>query len=115
ALATFAQGLQDAFVAQSIVHPTLRYGQRGRSGPGTPPGEVVYQRDGALAMRLAARQAGIDPQSCFILATNELDAALLSPKDLFPVKKTMPTQSSNTFSPSFTPPPPCRYAAVAQH
>ena len=34
-------------------------------------------------MRLAARQAGIDPQSCFILATNELDATLLSPQELF--------------------------------
>jgi hypothetical protein len=34
-------------------------------------------------MRLAARQAGIEPQSCFILATNELDATLLSPQELF--------------------------------
>jgi hypothetical protein len=43
----------------------------------------VYQLDGALAMRLAVRQAGIDPQSCFILATNALDATLLSPQELF--------------------------------
>jgi hypothetical protein len=32
---------------------------------------------------LAARQAGIDPQSCFLLATNALDATLLSPQELF--------------------------------
>jgi len=43
----------------------------------------VYQLDGALAMRLAARQVGIDPQSCFILATNALDATILSPQELF--------------------------------
>ena len=34
-------------------------------------------------MRLTARQAGIDPQSCFILATNVLDSTLLSPQELF--------------------------------
>jgi hypothetical protein len=70
-------------VAQSTVHPTPRYGQLGYSGPGTPPDQAVYQLDGALAMRLAARQAGIDPQSCFLLATNELEATLLSPQELF--------------------------------
>ena len=34
-------------------------------------------------MRLAARQAGIDPQSCFVLTTNELDATFLSPQEPF--------------------------------
>jgi hypothetical protein len=43
----------------------------------------VYQLDGALAMRLAARQGRIDSQRCFILATNALDATLLSPQELF--------------------------------
>src|SRR5438552_10737579 len=43
--------------------------------PSTPPH--------AMAMRLAARQVGIDPQSCFILATNALDATILSPQELF--------------------------------
>jgi hypothetical protein len=33
-------------------------------------------------MRLAARQARIELQSCFILATNELDATLLSLQEL---------------------------------
>jgi len=70
-------------VVQSTVRPTPRYGQRGPPDPGTPPDQIVYQLDGALAMRLAARQVGIDPQSCFILATNALDATILSPQELF--------------------------------
>ena len=36
-----------------------------------------------MAMRLAAHQAGIDLQSCFILAANALAATLLSPQELF--------------------------------
>jgi hypothetical protein len=44
--------------------------------------QVVYQLDGALAMRLAARQARIELQSWFILATNALDATFLSPQEL---------------------------------
>ena len=77
ALTTFGQGLQATFVAHSTVRPTPRYAKRGRPGPGTPPDQVVYQLEGALAMRVAARQALIDHQSCFILATNELDDTLL--------------------------------------
>jgi len=42
----------------------------------------VYQLDGALAMRIAARQALINQHSCFILATNELDDTLLPPQEL---------------------------------
>ncbi len=83
ALATFAQGLQATFVVQSTVRPTPRYAKRGRPSPGTPPDHVVYQLDGALAMRLAVRQTLIDQHSCFILATNELDDTLLPPQELF--------------------------------
>jgi transposase len=82
ALATFAQSLQVTFVAQSTIRPTPRYAKRGRPGPGTPPDQVVYQREGALAMRIAARQALIGQHSCFILATNELDDTRLSPQEL---------------------------------
>jgi transposase len=82
ALAAFAQSLQATFVAQSTVRSTPRSAKRGRPGPGTPPEQVVYQLDGALAMRIAARQALIDHQSCFILATNELDDTCLPPQEL---------------------------------
>ena len=43
---------------------------------------MVYQIDGALASSLTARQARIDQHSCFILATNELDATQLPPQEL---------------------------------
>jgi transposase len=82
ALATCAQGLQATFVAQSTVRPTPRYDTRGRPGQGTPPDQVVYRLEGALAMRIAARQALIDQHSCFILATNELDDTLFPPQEL---------------------------------
>jgi transposase len=82
ALATFAQSLQATFVAQSTVHPVRRYAKRGRPGPGTLPDQIMYQLEGALAMRIVTRQAHIDQHSCFILATNELDDTLLSPQEL---------------------------------
>jgi transposase len=82
ALATFAQGLQATFLATSSVYPASRYGKRGRPGQGSPPASVVYHINGALASRIAMRQAIVDQHSCFILATNELDATLLPPQEL---------------------------------
>lgn len=82
ALATFAQGLQATFVAQSTIQPIPRYAKRGRPGQGIPPDQVMYQLEGALAMRIAVRQALVDQHSCFLLATNELDDALLPPQEL---------------------------------
>ena len=77
ALASFAHDLQATFLHESTVCPTPRYGKRGRPGSGAPPAQVVYHIAGALASRGAARQALVDQQSCFILATNELDEAQL--------------------------------------
>src|SRR4029434_7657000 len=77
AWARFASGLQATFLHDSTVCPTPRYGKRGRPGAGAPPAQVVYHIAGALASRIAARQALVDQQSCFILATNELDEAQL--------------------------------------
>ena len=77
ALASFAQDLQATFLHESTVCPTPRYGKRGRPGPGAQPDQIVYHIEGALASRVSARQALVDQQSCFILATNELDEAQL--------------------------------------
>jgi transposase len=82
ALATFAHGLQATFLAQSTVRSTRRDGTRGRPSPDTQPDRVVYAIDGALASRLAARQALVDQHSCFLLATNELDDTQLPPQEL---------------------------------
>jgi transposase len=82
ALSTFAQDLQGTFLATSTVRATARYDKRGRPGKGAPPDQVVYQIDGALASSLTPRRALIDQHSCFILATNELDATQLTPQAL---------------------------------
>jgi transposase len=82
ALATFAHGLQATFLAHSTVCPMPRYGQRGRPGQEAQPEQVGYQITGALASRFATRTARVDQQSCFILATNELDATQLPPQEL---------------------------------
>jgi transposase len=77
ALARFVHDLQATFRHESTVCPTPRYGKRGRPGAGTPPDQVVYFIEGALASRIAVRQALVDQHSCFILATNELDETRL--------------------------------------
>jgi transposase len=82
ALARFAQGLQATFLHESTVCPTARYSKRGRPGQGVQPHHVVFTITGALASRLAARQALVEQQSCFILATNELDETRLPPRAL---------------------------------
>src|SRR5439155_3644773 len=56
--------------------------KRGRPGLCAQPAQLIYQVEGALASSLAARQARIAQQSCFILATNELDAQQLPPQEL---------------------------------
>ena len=78
ALARFAHDLQTTFLHESTLCPTPRYGKRGRPGAGAHPDQIVYYIAGALASRLAARRALVDQQSCFILATNELDEGQLS-------------------------------------
>lgn len=67
---------------ESTVRPLPRYGRRGRPRQGAQPEQVLYHLDGALASRLATRQARVDQHSGFILATNELEDAPLSPQSL---------------------------------
>src|SRR5678815_4764096 len=78
ALARFAHDVQTTFLSDSTVYSTPQYGKRGRPGPEAQPDQVVYHIAGALASRLTDRQARVDQQSCFILATNERDEGLLS-------------------------------------
>jgi transposase len=82
ALTTFTHGWQAASVHEGTIYPMPRYGKRGRPGQDTIPVQVVYQITGALTSSLAAREALIAPQSCFILATNELDEHRLPPQAL---------------------------------
>jgi transposase len=73
ALATFAQGLQATSLHEGFIHPMPRDGKRGRPSQGTQPDQVVSHIDGALASSIAAHEALVAQQRCFILATNELD------------------------------------------
>jgi transposase len=82
ALSAFEQDVQVTFLAASTVRAIPRYDHRGRPGKGVPPDQVVYQIDGALASSLTPRQALIEQHSCFLLATNELDATQLTPQAL---------------------------------
>jgi transposase len=78
ALTRFVAGLQTTFLHDSTLCPTPHYGKRGRPRPGAQPDQIVYHIAGALASRLTDRRARVDQQSCFILATNELDEGQLS-------------------------------------
>jgi transposase len=78
ALVCFAHDLQTTMLHDSTVCPTPRYGKRGRPSSGAAPAQIVYHIAGALASRLTARRALVDQQSCFLLATNELDESQLS-------------------------------------
>jgi transposase len=80
ALTRFVAGLQTTVLHDSTVCSTPHYGKRGRPGSGAQPDQLVYHIAGARASRLTDRRARVDQQSCFILATNELDAGQLAPQ-----------------------------------
>jgi transposase len=78
ALTRFAHDVPTTFLSDRTVYPTPQYRKRGRPGPGTQPDQLVYPITGALASRLTDRQARVDQQSCFLLATNERDEGQVS-------------------------------------
>jgi transposase len=82
ALHTFAHSLRATAVLEVAVRATPRYHKRGRPAQSTSPAQVVYQIEGALASSIAAREALVAQQSCFILATNELDDTQLSAQEV---------------------------------
>jgi transposase len=82
ALATFQRGLQATYLHESTIRASPCYDKRGRPRQDAPPDRMVYRLAGALASRLATRQARVDQHQCFILATNELDDAQLPPQAL---------------------------------
>lgn len=82
ALATFEPSVQSTLVSQVTIQAIPRYGRRGRPRPDAPPQRIESHLDGALASALAARQTLVRQESCFILATNELDTHALSPHEV---------------------------------
>jgi transposase len=75
---SFAAGLQTTWLHDSTVCATPHYGKRGRPSPKAQPAQIIYHITGALASRLTDRRARVDQQSCFLLATNELDEGQLA-------------------------------------
>jgi transposase len=82
ALSAFAHGLHATALSEVTIRAMPRYRQRGRPAQGTSPAQVVYQLEGALASSIAAHEALVAQQSCFILATNELDDTQLPPQEV---------------------------------
>jgi transposase len=82
ALSTFQQGLHSTYLHEVTLHPAPHYRKRGRPGQGAHPDRVLYYIDGALASSVTHRAALVAQQSCFIVATNELDDTQLSPAAL---------------------------------
>ena len=85
AVDTFENGLQYTALHEVIIRSTPRYDKPGRPKADDIPTEIRYHIEGALASPLAAREARVVQESCFILATNELDQALLAPLEFFEV------------------------------
>jgi transposase len=62
-----------------LLHAIARVDDQARA---STRAQIIYTIEGALASSIAARPPLVDQQSCFILATHELDETLLSPQDL---------------------------------
>jgi hypothetical protein len=69
ALPALTHGLRTSTLPDSLIRSTSRYSLQGRPWQGAPPAPGVYLIEGALALSLAAHEALIAQQSCFILAT----------------------------------------------
>jgi transposase len=69
--------LQTATIG-TITH----YDQPGRPKSGEEPSEIRYLIEGAVVSPMAAHEHRVGQASCFVLATNELDASRLPPLDL---------------------------------
>jgi transposase len=82
ALTTFERSLRATSLPQVSLSSTPRYGKRGRPAQATPPKELGSHLEGALASSIVAHQALVAQHSCFILATNELDEAQLSSREV---------------------------------
>jgi transposase len=90
ALAPCTHALQTTAVQDGTSHPTPRYGQRGRPGPGCQPPRLVSHMAGAMASVVARREALVAHQSGVLLATNALDTTQLSPQALLEASKDQP-------------------------
>jgi transposase len=83
ALSAFEQRLQYTACHGATIRSTPRYDKPGRPKAEDVPKDVIYQIEGALASPLASHAKLVTQESCFILATNDLDEERLPPLALF--------------------------------
>src|SRR5690606_28804319 len=83
ALASFVATLQASTVASADVLECLHVSGSDPTGePTSEPQRVSYRIRGGLVLSEERLAEAIERKSLFVLATNELDAAVLSPADL---------------------------------
>jgi transposase len=86
ALAEFKKTQTLTLVASSMIEESPHYPGRGRPSKGQKP-TLTYRIEGALASLLAPRLAKLQQESCFLLATNQLDSQALSDEELIAAYK----------------------------
>jgi transposase len=79
AVRTFEHGLTAIALHAVAIRPIPHYDKPGRPKQGEVPTKVTYRIEGATASPLAAHEDLMIQESCWIVATNELDEAALSP------------------------------------
>jgi transposase len=83
----FEKGLKFTFIAEARVIAVPRYQGKNRPVRGRQPDCYVYRLAGGLASLPAHRWQRLQQQSCFILATSQLDSTALSDEALIAAYK----------------------------
>ena len=87
ALAYFTKKLKVSAVHDAEIKAIPRFKGRGRPAEGRKPDGFDYHIEGAMASNVQEHLRRLQRKSCFILASNELDSALLSDKELIAAYK----------------------------
>jgi transposase len=82
ALETFRSSLQATHLVGETIRVVTHYEKRGRPTAATAAAKIEYVIEGALASQLAYHRSLWDTHSCFILATNVLDATALPAQEV---------------------------------
>jgi len=87
ALKQFEKTLKISMLCETHIEVLPRFHGKGRPARGRTPDFYIYRVTGALASRLQEHQRRLERKSCFILATNQLDEAVLSEAELIAAYK----------------------------
>jgi transposase len=87
AIAKFEKGLKATFLSDVRIESMAHFHGKGRPVKGRKPDFYTYHIAGAVASSLQQRDKMLQRKSCFILATNQLDCAVLPPEGLIDAYK----------------------------